>query len=138
MAAEALIIERLKERVPGFRAVMGEGELSAIEERKQVTPSAYVVLDRYRPLQQRDYAVEWEQTWIVAVAVRNAKAKADAMREDAGPLISAVLQALTAWQPSKDHTRLTIGTNPRPVIEADYAYFPLTFNTRVMVRGTGD
>lgn len=134
--AEALIIARLKERVKGLVLVAGAEAIEGLEEQAQRTPAIYVTLDTYTPTRSVGVATEWDQTWNVTVAVRNAsQGDGGATREDAGPFLSAALKALQGWRPSPNHSALALKPNPRPRISNGFGYFPLSFTCRVVSRG---
>lgn len=140
LAAEALLLARLSDQVPGVKAVLAAADLEGVEEAKQVTPALHLVFGGYRPLRQGQGAggrlVETEQTWWVVVAVKNlrtAKTGTDA-RAEAGPLLAAVLGALLGWKPSPDHAPLELAPAPRGGFSKGFGYYPLAFVTRVIMR----
>jgi len=140
LAAEELIIARLTERVGSVRAVLSAADLAGVQEAKQTTPALHVVYDgdRLGDSAGRGIANQVYQRWLVITAVRSARGQRTGAgaREAAGPIISAVLQALLGWAPSDEHQPLVRTSAPRPHFSAGgFAYFPLAFETRIDTGG---
>lgn len=142
LSAEAFIIARLREKAPeAVKAVLSAADLAGVAESKQVTPALHVLFHGYRPTRavegSRGAIQETEQTWVVVTAVRNLRTPktGEHAREEAGPILSAVLAALQGWQPSPKHTPLELAGGPRAGFTGGYGYFPLAFTTRVVTRG---
>jgi hypothetical protein len=139
LAAEALIAERLAERLPGGTHVLTAADLAGVEARAQLTPAAHVVYDgdRLGDAGGRGLAQVVWQRWLVVIAVRNRREALSgaAAREDAGTLIAAALAALAGWAPSASHGPLARVQAPRPAYEAGFLYVPLAFETRLITVG---
>lgn len=135
-ALEALILERLKAAsLPGVRKVGTAADIAAVAEAQQTTPAVYLIYGGYRPTQMREGSggrvQELEQTWVAVVAVRNVRDMAGtAAREDAGPIINAVLASLQGWKPTADFRELHLSDPPPPEFTEGFGYYPLAFQTR--------
>jgi hypothetical protein len=135
LAAESLIIARLKAQVPTFRAVYGAADLAGVEERAQVTPAAHVIYDGDAvPGGEVNRAGAGAaqvvaQHWLVVVAVRNVRDTQGGQytREEAGPLVSQTITALSGWKPSTDFRPLRRTSAPKPAFTNGFGYFPLMF-----------
>ena len=142
LGAEPLLLERLREQVEGVRAVLSAADLAGVAESKQPTPALHVLYGGYTPGEQlkgsQGRVQASHQRWVVVVAVRNLRTPhtGEDARGEAGPLLSAVLEALQGWRPSAEHTPLELAAGPAPGFSKGYGYFPLAFATRVVTRGT--
>lgn len=150
-APEQLIVERLEARVAEAVAagtwgdrkvpkVLTAGDAAMIEERSQLAPALYVVLDGYAPVQEvaRGSVQQVEQQWVVYATVRNAAraATGQGVRDDAAIMVDLVLKALCGWKPHADFGPLFMGSDKGPeYTDAGYGYFPIRFTTRCVVRG---
>ena len=140
LAAEALIIARLKENVEALKTVSDWSDYTTLDEASFTSPAAYVLFLGYRPVQEHsDGAVQQtEQLWGVVVAVRNARQarSKSGVREDAGPLMASVMAVLQGWKPSNEHSALKLTTldSARPSYGATVGFFPMTFATRVVIK----
>jgi len=78
-----------------------------------------------------------EQRWLVVLAVGNYRAAdtAQGVTDEAGPLLSSLVEALTGWQPD-GFTELHRQAAPRPGYLAGVGFFPLVFSTDLFVEGT--
>lgn len=141
LSAEPLLIARLREKVSDVKGVLSAADLAGVAESAQQTPALHVVFGGYRPTRSVDGSrgaiQETEQTWWVVAAVKNLRSPqtGENAREQAGPILSAVLAALQGWQPTAKHTPLELAAGPRPGFSKGYGYFPLAFVTRVVTRG---
>lgn len=140
LAAEPLLIARLRAAVAGFRAVLGAADLDGVAEGAQTVPAAHVIYDG-DALPGGDAsrggagaAQMVAQRWLVVVAVRNVRqaATGDGARGEAGPLISQTLAALSGWQPSPSFRPLRRVAGPRPGYNAGFGYFPLLFEAQLV------
>lgn len=137
--AEKRLIRRLEAKVkPHVRAVLSAADLAGVQESEQITPALHVILQGYRPTREQGSGLiqEIEQTWLVVAAVRNVRGIPDA-REDAGPILDAVLRALLGWRPDAGWTPFQLAAAPRPGFSRGFLYFPLAFTTKIVARGDG-
>lgn len=139
LAAEPLIIQRLKDKVQCALRVDGAPELAAVQEESQVTPAIYVIYYGYLPGRENGQqgVREIELRWIVVVCVRNLRdvKTGGGVREDAGPLIYDTMTALMGWRPDNHHTPLELEASPPPRIKPGFGYFPMVFKTKRTLRG---
>lgn len=142
LALEQLLVERLRQAVPEFRDVLGMSDLAAMQESGQITPAAHVIYQGDAipsgSSAGQGAAQMVVQTWLVVIAVYSARDTGGGAgsREEAGPLISAVLDALSGWAPGNGFRPLTRVNAPRPGFNAGYAYFPLAFEARMVTRSS--
>ena len=138
LGAEALLIARLKVKVTGVREVLAAADLAGVAEAKQVTPALHVLFGGYRPTKASvDGRVQQtEQRWQVVVAVKNLRTPktGEHAREEAGPLLLAVLEVLQGWRPSDEYTPFTLAAGAAPGFSRGYGYYPLAFTTLVTTR----
>ncbi len=144
---ESVLVQRLSERVAaadwGERKVpkvLTAADSEGVEERSQLAPAFFVVLDSYAPVEQvaRGRVQLVEQAWVIFVVVRNASrtASAGGVRDDAKAMIDLVTSALCGWEGHPDFSPLYMGRDTGPIYsDAGYGYFPLRFTTRCVVRG---
>ena len=134
-AADALwpgtvIVQRLREQVPDLRAVLKVNEFDATLTTPKQLPAAIVLLDALRVTQKRDVYTQplnCEQDWMVAIAVRSARADADAASAQVGALLPQVVAALHGFVPAGSPRGFAWRTGPRPSYGADVSYYPLLF-----------
>lgn len=141
LGLEAMLIERLKCAVPEFRDVLGMADLAAMQESSQSTPAAHVIYqgDSIPASSEKSQVITLvEQTWLVVVAVRNARDTrgGSGAREEAGVLITDTIKALSGWNPAPELRPLVRVNAPRPGFNAGFAYFPLAFKFSFYVKGS--
>jgi hypothetical protein len=148
LTAESLIVDRLQDKVDAADwtgkkkpRVLTTSQAAQVEERSQVVPAIYVVLDGYQPVEQvgAGAITSLESTWSIVVAVRSAKShdSGDGIREDATALIDLVLDALLGFKPSPAFAAMKAAPSPGPAYtDAGFGYFPLIFTTRSTSRGS--
>ena len=107
--AEALLVDRLKEKCPGVSGnVLAAADLAAVKEAGQVTPALHVVLHGYRKLDDDSGSgTLWRETWLVVAVVKNARQKvgAEAVRNAAGPLLAETMAPPARCAPSIRRSR---------------------------------
>ena len=134
LAAESLIVARLKAQVSGIAHHLTAADLAGVREERQHTPATHTLYDG-DDLGDRagdGLAQLIRQRWMVVVAVKNARdtRRGAAARAEAGRHITAVLQALAGWSPGTGLGPLVRIPGPRPAFSpGGYAYFPFTFHT---------
>ena len=93
------------------------------------TPSVLVYYDGFQTPTQRGELVMLDQEWVTVIAVDHAANAGRGMgaRDDAGPLISALLQGLFRWVPPCGSGRggMKLGPPVGPSYSKGKAYFPL-------------
>lgn len=149
---EALIIAHLAEALaevpqggvapilPGSdKRVLSAADMASIEESAQITPCVYVIYAGHTPLKSYANGViqDIEQRWIVVITTRNARATVDgkAVREDAEPIINAVIEALMGFKPDPSGSALSLSSSEAPVYRTGFGYFPFSFTRRRTFRG---
>lgn len=104
-------------------------------------PAIYVIFDGYQPSQEQGNGVVQQitQVWAAIVKVRHtAGVNLDdgaPMHAEASPVIDVVLRALCGWRPCVGFDPLRMETGEGPKLMSGYAYYPLFFSTRTVVRG---
>lgn len=141
LALEALLIARLKSAVPDFRDVLGMADLAAMQESSQTAPAAHVIYQGDSipsgSSAGQGTAQVVVQSWLVVVAVRNARdtrGGTDA-RAEAGVLLTDTIKALSGWQAAPEFRPMVRVNAPRPGFNAGFAYFPLAFEARFVTKG---
>lgn len=140
LAAEAPTLERLKEQVdlvPDNHCLVA-ADIGDIKEDQQVTPSLHLLYGGDRMVGQSDRYEEdgadqlVEQFWIVVVVVKHAGDKSKA-RQQAGPIITQAINALTDWNPIDGCAPFVRVNGPNPWHrKGGFAYFPLRFQTTLL------
>lgn len=124
------IVTRLREQVTDLRAVLLVDEFDAAQTVPRQLPAAIVLLDAMRPTPRSSVysqPMNCEQDWMVAIAVRSARADADAASGQVGALLPQVVAALHAWKPESTGRAFVWRPGPRPNYGRDVTYYPLTF-----------
>lgn len=139
-ACGKLIVDRLK---LSCRSALGNvfstGELSGVEEKRQVSPALHVVLHSYAPADEIGGDTVWHEVWLVVAVVKNVtKDRAAGQIEDAGALLHEVLAALSGWRPQSGGAALKSIAPPRPTFSESHAYFPLAFLAQPITAGAED
>lgn len=132
LAASALIVDRLRDTVPGLRHVGAQTGLTALEQNTLAAPAVFVIYDGDRLGATAGYRAAQivQQSWLVVLAVRNVADHASA-RNEAGELLAQILTALTGWEPSADHGPLVREPAPRPEYSPGFGVYPLAFSTAI-------
>lgn len=133
-AIEPLLKERIRAALAAFPAlkVLSAQDLAGIEERLQHTPAVHVIADRLRPIDKTG-RIAWVERWLTVVVVKNATQGkgGEASRADASPILAALVEALTGWQPSPADLRvkpLVPVPAPAPGFTAVHGYYPLAWD----------
>lgn len=126
----AVIAQRLRDQVSELRAVLRVDEFDASITVPKQLPAAIVLLDALRVDRKTSVytqPINCEQDWMVAIAVRSARAEADAASALAGVLLPQVVRALHAFVPPGAARGFAWRTGPRPSYGRDVSYYPLIF-----------
>lgn len=134
--AGPLLVERLRDQVPGLRLVQLLDELDPKTNAPRQVPAAVVLLDSMGPVDpqpMRLHAVV-QQDWLVALAVRGVGPEADRNSAQIGALIPAVVKALQGWAPGGEQQLRSFAWRPglRPNYGRDLSYWPLLFSLQVI------
>lgn len=147
---EERITERLKATLPAGVKVFTLADIAQIIESgsgvKQVTPAVHVMPgpDDVGSLHQSTGRQQVKQRWIVAIVVRSSHraGRGTGQREQAGPIIDAVLKALNGWQPKQVTDRwrdaLVRINGPQPLFDSGLLSIPLVFETKIITQGAAD
>lgn len=148
LALEAAIVARLKDQVPEFEGRVLTATDAVAEAKKAAhTPAAVVGLQTdspetapagMSPEQRAEFARNQPtaQRYGVVLTVGNARTLATgaAAREEAGPLIAAVLLALSGWTPDARFWWPLVRVPAAPVrYGPGRLIYPLSFETRIVV-----
>jgi hypothetical protein len=135
LAVGDAMIERIRDQVGALAFVGAASDLATVQESQQTTPAAFVV---YQGDRIADDAGEGERTavdqqWLVWLMVRNARQArtGDGVRQEAGPVLSSLIAALSGWKPLDGLRAFKRVNAPRPLYSKAAGYFPLMFTTRV-------
>ena len=136
LAAEQAIIARLESQLEGV-TVKTAADVDGMQEDAQKTPAVYVVYDGDVPGETagNERAQIVKQRWLAIVTVRNRRQirAGSKTRENAGPILSSVIGALSGWKPDPG----PFGEMQRigalsPDYSAGFGYFPLAFELPVV------
>jgi hypothetical protein len=134
LSAEDLLTARIQ-AVTGIVSVLSAASLPGLAETAQKTPCVHVLYDGDRIGEGKNAQII-HQRWLAVLAIRNARdATGQASREQAGPLLSALIQQLQGWKPSPQHGLLVRIEAPEPAYTPNFAYFPLAFETALATTG---
>ncbi|MBF0116464.1 MAG: hypothetical protein HQM04_15660 [Magnetococcales bacterium] len=127
LAAEPLIVARLKDQLLSNITIQSTWGMSKLQENFDTPPAVLILLEEDRPgeVNLAGTAQKIEQVWTCIVVVKDAE-------NEAGPLISQVLQAMSGWQP--DGETFSPFRRVKSGFSHDYSpstafYFPLAFST---------
>ena len=129
-SVEPLIVDRLNGRVADV-TIRSSWGMPKIQETPDLPPAVLVLLEADLPGEinlfgDNSTAQKVEQTWTCIVVVNDAK-------NNAGPLISQVIQAMNGWQPAG--TTFSPFKRVKSALTPEYSpngvyYFPLAFATQ--------
>lgn len=143
LALEAALIARLQAKVTGVRAVLPAAHLDGVIETKQVAPAIHVIYHGSRPNTGdggsggRGAIQVSLQRWLMVAVVRNVAKDGSgvASRNDAGPIIGAMLEALQGWDAGLvGFGPLKRAAEPAPLIQNGFGYFPHLFENSVITQ----
>lgn len=136
LAAGPLLMQRIRAAVPSVAAVLAARDLSRLAESTLQSPAVFVVYDgdRLGDAAGRGGARIVHQRWLVVLAVRNATQSdgGAALTNEAGPLLSALIEALQGWAPSDDFRPLVRIAAPLPGFSPAFAFYPLAFEAALI------
>lgn len=128
------IVDRLKAQVPDLRQVLWVDDYDPTSPTAKQLPAAIVMLDALRVATRTDVYTQpanCDQDWMVAIAVRSARADADAESAQVGVLLPQVVAALHGWRSPADSGRsFKWAQGPRPTFSKTVSYYPLIFSIR--------
>ncbi len=133
LAAEPLLIARLRAVMSAEVHVLSAADLAGVASDQQPTPAVHVLYTGYRPTETRTGAlVGVEQQWLTVVVTRNVADIESGFhaRQDAGPLAGLVMDALNR-QRLRDAggpigmAPIRLDTAPAPGFDDGHFYLPL-------------
>lgn len=138
LSAQGLIEGRLASFVPGtLKAIKGVQELNSayLNPLMIESPTAFVYFQgpTVASTEPNGFDLLLQQSWGVCVGVRNVTDQIGGknVRDDASPILTAVLRRLFGWKPSAHHSVMLFETPPlRPVYVPGAGFFFLSFTTR--------
>lgn len=140
LALEPLIIDRLRDEIRCIDNIFSGADLASVKGCSQIVPALHVLYmgDRI-PGGEGSSACDGAdqvltQLWAVVVAVNNVTGILDGSeaRQEAGPLISQVLETLQGWKPAQGFRALKRTTGPGPNYVEGFFYMPLVFECVVI------
>jgi hypothetical protein len=137
MAGE-LIVARLRSQVRELRAVESIELIDQATEAKAVGPLGFVAYDGDEVVEGAGRARQGasqlvRQRWLVIVALRSAaQGRAAAQHEEAGPLLSATVDALAAWECAPFRAPMVRVSAPRVDYGKNWTLYPLMFAGELM------
>jgi len=142
LSAGDLIIARLKAQIPNV-AVLSARDLNGVKEFSQPAPAVQVLYagDQVIPGDLSDDAIATvvEQRWLLVVVTRSAKDTrgGTGAREEAGPLVTEVIQAVQGYSLGTGFSDLRRLNGPAPSFGPGVLYVPLMYGTVVGTTGSG-
>ncbi len=135
LAAEPLLVERLKSRLPATVQVMVSEELDGVRDASQFVPAVHVLYGGHRIGKAPYPGCEQRlQRWFCVVAVRNRRSAAE-RKGEAGRIIASVEAALLGHKLSSEHTPLIGQDAPKPEYGPGVIYYILVYQTSIVVKG---
>lgn len=133
-----LIVQQLRDNCSFFKRVLSVSGFSEARIKSLSLPAALVAYKGDAPQVDDDsVGIDAEgqfvtQQYVVLVVVGNQDGYDDDTGEndEAGRLIQDVIDALQGFQVSEGHDPLMRRPGMAPIYAEDYAYYPLTFETR--------
>lgn len=132
MALEPLLVARLREQLPTNVMVFTASELAKIEAKAQYTPAVHVV-NTGHDVSEANNLVEITEKWLTVIAVRHAgdTVGGQGARASAGPIMSAVWDALHGWKPGTDYKAMRPDSPPGGGFDGGFGYYPLAWSARM-------
>lgn len=139
LAAEPLLIDRVKAQVAGLRAVYSASEITTLtaqqDPRAAATPAAHVMYggDQVVDVTDNGELQTVDQLWCVAIVARNDRGPS-ALRAEVSPLLIQTIQAISGWECGiagmRAFRRARLAWPPRFTTSGS-AIYPLLFAARV-------
>lgn len=136
LAAEPLIIARLRAVLPADVHVLAAADVAAVASDDQPTPAVHVLYNGYATTDASTGAfASVDQTWLTVVVARNVAdiETGHHARQDAGPLAAKVIDALNRHRLRGDANQplgarpLRLETAPEPGYKDGRFYLPLAW-----------
>lgn len=135
LAAEPVLVERLKERLPATVQVLSAADLDGVKDTTQFVPAVHVLYGGHRLGKSPYVGCEQRlQTWACVLVVRNRRGVAE-QRLEAGDLLARIEEALLGYKPSAEHTPLIGQDAPKPAYAPGVIYYTLVYQTTILIKG---
>ena len=139
LAAEPLIMERLRDVLPAEVHVLSAADLAAVAGDHQPTPAVHVLYMGYQVADTRTGAAAVvDQQWLTVVVTRNVADIEQGFhaRQEAGPLAALVMDALYRYRLRMDGkpfgaAPLRMSNAPTPGFEDGRFYLPLAWSAGI-------
>lgn len=141
LSLEPLLIERLRESVTDIRHVLNAADLAGVKQAAQSTPAIHVLYygDRLGDSAGTKRARHVYQQWLTIMVIKDVRSQrtGQAAREQAGPFITGIIQALQGWKPGAGFGELARFIGPRPFYQpGGFLYVPLGWESLIATEGT--
>ena len=143
LAAEPLLIERLRAVLPSNVHVLSAADLAGVAAGQQPTPAVHVLYTGYQVADTRTAAAAAvDQQWLTVVVTRNVADIEQGFhaRQQAGPLAAQVMDALYRHRLKQDGkafgaSQIRMASAPAPGFLDGHYYLPLGWAVGVMFSG---
>ncbi len=143
LAAESLLIARLRDVLPTDVHVLSAADLSGVADTQQPTPAVHVIYTGYQVADTRTgAAAAIDQQWLTIVVTRNVADIEQGFhaRQAAGPLAAQVMDALYRHRLKQGGKSfgagpLRMASAPAPGFLDGHFYLPLGWTVGVMFSG---
>jgi hypothetical protein len=131
MSIEPALVAQIKGAMPANVHVLTAQDLAKVTERAQRVPAVHVVYAG-PDISESNGMVQVSERWLPVVAVRHSgdQVGGQKAREDAGPILDAVWEALNGWKPADDWKALQPVSPPGAGFYNGFGYYPLAWNAR--------
>jgi len=143
---EPLLVERIQDQVQGLRLVGTAPDLEAVDELQQEAPAAYVIYlgdstpggAEHQGGSRRVQALTQYWAAVLTIHYGDAQGTGEGARREAGPLLGAMITALSGWTPKDCIRPLARAAQNVPTAYSNgFYYYPLVFEASfIFPRGT--
>lgn len=139
LALEPHLLELITHAVQGLHPavhVLSSADLADVKESAQKTPAVHLVYGGFRIAEDMGASWRLQHKWYAVVVVRNvATARSgQAARQDAGPMVARVMDALAGAQVPGATRALTLATPPPASYRAGHQYIPTAYEAETIFR----
>lgn len=140
LAPEQAICDRLLATVSGLKAAKRIADIADAQTTAgNQSPAAFVAYDGMQPGATRaENRVQIVTVrWMVILAVRNARGQqaATGVRDEASPILSAMLAALVGWRPSDEFYEMGALAGGGQTFSSGFGYFWQPFGATTAIEG---
>ena len=132
---EALVADRLATVLPSTVLLLRASDIQALP--RQYSQAVYVMPYDLAPTKRRRGECMISESVTVVVATRNPSTQVtgEASRNEAGPLLKTIIEALLGWVPGEPYADVMLVNGPQPEHNAGFGYYPLAFETNYVLSG---